>query len=325
MMRYFLRQLAHAFLLILGVSILAFLFTTLAPGNYFDEMRLNPQIAPETLAALRAQYQLDRPLVVQYASWVNSLIHGEMGFSFAYNSPVAPLLVVRARNTLLLTVTATVLAWGIALPLGVWSAERLGRLPDRMITWGTAALLVIPDLALALGLLVLAVRTGWFPTGGMASVDFENFSFLHKLQDLALHMALPVLALVLSALPLLVRHVRAAVAEVLGAPFLLAAQGHGISGRTLLYRYALPAAANPLISLFGFSIGALLSGSLLIEVVMSWPGLGPFLLEAILARDLYVVISGVLFSTIFLVAGNFLADALLYWADPRIRTESGSR
>jgi peptide/nickel transport system permease protein len=325
MMRYLLRRAFHSFLLIFGVSILAFLFTTLAPGNYFDEMRLNPQIAPETVAALRAQYQLDRPLVVRYASWVNSLVHGEMGFSFAYNSPVAPLLLVRARNTLLLTVTATVLAWGIALPLGMWSAERLGRLPDQLISWGTAALLVIPDLALALGLLVLAVRTGWFPTGGMGSVDYENFSLLDKLRDLALHMVLPILALVLSALPLLVRHVRAAVAEVLGAPFILAAQGHGISRRTLLYRYALPAAANPLISLFGFSIGALLSGSLLIEVVMSWPGLGPFLLEAILARDLYVVIGGVLFSTIFLVAGNFLADTLLYWADPRIRTESGSR
>ena len=325
MMRYFLRRLAHAFLLISGVSILAFLFTTLAPGNYFDEMRLNPQIAPETVAALRAQYQLDRPLPVRYASWVNSLIHGEMGFSFAYNSPVAPLLLVRARNTLLLTITATVLAWGIALPLGVWSAERLGGFPDRLISWGTAALLVIPDLALALGLLVLAVRTGWFPTGGMGSVDSENFSLLHKFRDLALHMVLPILALVLSALPLLVQHVRAAVAEVLGAPFILAAQGHGISRRALLYRYALPAAANPLISLFGFSVGALLSGSLLIEAVMSWPGLGPFLLEAILSRDLYVVIGGVLFSTVFLVAGNFLADMLLYWADPRIRTESGSR
>jgi peptide/nickel transport system permease protein len=119
--------------------------------------------------------------------------------------------------------------------------------------------------------------------------------------------------------------VRAAVAEVLVAPFLLAAKGHGIRRRTLLYRYALRAAANPLISLFGFSIGALLSGSLLIEVVMSWPGLGPFLLEAILARDIYVVIGGVLFSTIFLATGNFLADMLLYWLDPRIRTETVTR
>jgi peptide/nickel transport system permease protein len=99
------------------------------------------------------------------------------------------------------------------------------------------------------------------------------------------------------------------------------AEGHGIGRTRLLYRYALPAAANPLITLFGFSVGTLLSGSLLVEVVMSWPGLGPFLLEAILARDLYVVIGGVLLSTLFLVAGNFLADVLLYWVDPRIRTE----
>jgi len=325
MMRYFLRRLGHAFLLIIGVSLLAFLFTTLAPGNYLDEMRLNPQISPETLVALRAQYQLDRPLPIRYLSWLNSVFHGQMGYSFAYNTPVAPLLLVRAKNTLLLTITATLLAWVIALPLGVWSAERPGQFPDRVISWSTATLLVIPDLALALGLLVLTVRTGWFPTGGMASVDFEKLSSFNKIRDLAMHMTLPVAALVLSALPLLVRHVRAAVAEVLEAPFLLAAKGHGIRRRTLLYRYALRAAANPLLSLFGFSIGALLSGSLLIEVVMSWPGLGPFLLEAILARDVYVVIGGVLFSTIFLAAGNFLADVLLYWVDPRIRTESTSK
>ncbi|HYT22627.1 MAG TPA: ABC transporter permease [Candidatus Polarisedimenticolia bacterium] len=325
MMRYLFRRLGHALLLLAGVSVLTFLFTALAPGTYFDEMRMNPQIAPETIAALRAQYGLDKPLPLRYASWLSSLLHGEMGFSFAYNSPVAPLLLLRARNTLLLTITSTLLAWVVALPLGIWSAESMGRLPDRLLSWGTAMLLVIPDLALALGLLVFAVRSGWFPTGGMASVDFEALSPFNKLRDLALHMILPVSALVLSTLPLLVRHVRAALVDVLNAPFLLAAWGHGIPKRTLLYRYALPAAANPLISLFGFSIGVLLSGSLLIEVVMSWPGLGPLLLEAILARDLYVVIGGILFSTFFLVGGNLLADLLLYWADPRIRTESSAR
>jgi len=322
MMRYLLRRLGHALFLLAGVSILAFLFTSLAPGTYFDEMRLNPQIAPETVAALRDQYGLDKPLPVRYLSWLNSVLHGQMGFSFAYNSPVAPLLLLRAGNTLILTITSTLLAWALALPLGIWSAERLGQLPDRLLSWGTAILLVIPDLALALGLLVLAVRTGWFPTGGMASIDSEALSSLNRLRDLTLHMILPVTALVVSSLPLLIRHVRAAVADVLNAPFLLAAVGHGIPRRTLLYRYALPAAANPLISLFGFSIGILLSGSLLIEVVMSWPGLGPLLLESILARDLYVVVGGVLFSTLFLVGGNFLADLLLYWADPRIRTAS---
>jgi peptide/nickel transport system permease protein len=324
-MRYLSRRFLHAVFLLIGVSILTFLFTVLAPGNYFDEMRLNPQIAPETIAALRAQYELDRPLPIRYVHWVSSAIHGDMGFSFAYNSPVAPLLLVRARNTLLLTVTAMLLAWGIALPLGIWSAERLGRLPDRLLSLATAALLVIPDLALALGILVIAVRSGRLPTGGIVSLNFESLSFLGKVRDLLLHLILPVAALVISILPVLVRHVRAAMSDVLDAPFLLAAEGHGISRPTLLYRYALPAAANPLISLLGFSIGTLLSGSLLVEVVMSWPGLGPFLLEAIMARDLYVVIGGVLLSTLFLVTGNFLADVLLYWVDPRIRVESNAR
>jgi peptide/nickel transport system permease protein len=324
-MRYFLRRLMQAAFLLIGVSILTFLFSTLAPGNYYDEMRLNPQISHGTVAALRAQYQLDRPLPVRYGRWLLSLLHGEMGFSFAYNSPVAPLLWVRARNTLLLTITATLIAWALAIPLGMWSATTFGRLPDRALSWATAGLLVIPDLVLALGLLILAVRSGWFPTGGMVSAGFESLSWFQQVRDIALHMELPVLALVLSALPMLVRHVRAAVADVLQAPFVRAATGHGISRRTLLYRYVLRAAANPLITLFGFSLGALLSGSLLVEVVMSWPGLGPLLLEAILARDVYVVIGGVLCSTVFLVAGNFFADMLVYWADPRIRSGAAAR
>ena len=320
-MRYFLRRAVQGVLLLFAASLLTFLFSAMAPGNYFDEMRLDPQISPETLASLRAQYDIGRPLPVRYARWLGSVVRGEMGFSFAYNSPVGPLLWVRARNTLLLTFTATLIAWGIALPLGIWSAARIGHWPDRALSWVSAGLLTIPDLVLALGLLILAVRSGWFPTGGLVSTGFETFSFLGKARDIAWHMVLPVSGLVLAALPLLLRHVRAAIADVLHAPFLRAAEGHGIPRGTLLYRYALRAAATPLISLFGFSVGALLSGSLLVEVVMSWPGLGPLLLEAILARDLYVVIGGVLLSTVFLIGGNFLADLLLYWADPRIRVE----
>lgn len=319
-MRYLIRRVLHAVVLLFGVSVLTFLFSSLTPGTYFDEMRLNPQISTDSVAALRAQYQVDRPLPVRYAHWLNAVAHGQLGFSFAYNTAVGPLLWVRARNTLLLTVTATLLAWLVGLPLGVWSAAKFGRAPDRILSGAVATLLVVPDLVLALGLLILAVRTGWFPTGGLVSVGFESLSLVQKLRDLAAHMALPVLALVLSALPVIVRHVRASVADVLDAPFLRAAKGHGIPQRKLLYAYALRAASNPLISLFGFSLGTLLSGSLLVEVIMTWPGLGPLLLESILARDIYVVIAAVLFSTVFLVAGNLIADLLLYIADPRIRT-----
>lgn len=319
-MPYLAHRALHALFLLFGVSLLTFLFSALTPGTYFDEMRLNPQISPETVAALRAQSQLDRPMPIRYLHWLRGLAHGNLGFSFAYNSPVAPLLWTRARNTLLLTFTATLLAWLLGLPLGIWTAGNFGRAPDRLVSAGTAALLVIPDLVLALGLLILAVRTGWFPTGGLTSTNYDSLSTVQKLRDLALHLTLPVLALTLSALPSIIRHVRAAIAEELHSPFLRAAQAHGIAKRKLLYNYALRAAANPLIGLLGFSIGTLLSGSLLVEVIMTWPGLGPFLLEAILARDFYVVIAGVLLSMLFLVAGNLFADVLLYLADPRIRT-----
>ena len=324
-MRYFAARFLQTLFLLVGVSFLTFLFSAMAPGNYVDEMRLNPQISPEALASLRARYQLDQPLPVRYARWLVSLAHGELGYSFAYNTPVAPLLWVRARNTLLLTLTATLITWALALLLGIWSAQTLGRLPDRALSLASAALLAIPDLVLALGLLILAARSGKFPTGGLVSVNFEALSLFEKVRDLANHMTLPIAALVLTTLPVLVRHIRSAMAEVLDAPFLRAAAAHGIPRRKLVYRYALRAAAHPLISLFGFSVGTLLSGSLLVEIVMSWPGLGPLLLEAIQARDLYVVIGGVLFSMLFLVLGNFLADLLLYWADPRIRARAGAK
>ncbi len=318
-MRFLRRRLVHAVFLLFGVSVLTFLFLALAPGNYFDEMRLNPQISPSAAAALRAKYGVDDPLPARYLRWLKSIARRDLGYSFSYNSPAAPLLWGRAQNTLLLTVTATFLAWLLAIPLGVWSASREGCLLDKVTTASTSVLLAIPDLLIALASLLVAARTGWFPTGGMASVGIERASQGKRLLDLSAHMMLPVIVLLLATLPTLVRHVRAAMVEALDSGFIRTARASGIPRRRVLFRYALPAAANPLISLFGFSIGALLSASLLAEVVWSWPGLGPLLLEAILARDVYVVIGAVMLSTLFLAAGNLAADVLLYWADPRIR------
>ena len=319
MIRYFARRLLHTVFILVGVSLLSFLFVALAPGSFFDEMRLNPQISAETVTALRAQYGLDQPLPVRYLRWMKSVLQGQIGFSFSYNSPVAPLLRARARNTLVLTVCAALLAWLIAIPVGVWTAARKGRAADQLTSAGMATLLAAPDLLVALGLLLLAVRTGWFPSGGMVALDFEKLGWWAKTKDAAAHLALPVTALLAGSLPVLVQHVRAAMVEVLDSTFIRAARAQGIPRWRLLFRYALPAAANPLISLFGFSVGTLVSASLLVEIVMSWPGLGPLFLEAILARDLYLVIGAVMLSTVFLVTGNLLADTLLYASDPRIR------
>lgn len=318
-MSYLLRRLVRAGILLLGVSALCFLFTEMAPGSFFDEMRVNPQISPETIAGLRAQYGLDRPLLVRYGRWMKSAAHADLGYSIAYNTPVAPLLWSRAKNTLLLTIMAMVLTWLISVPLGLWAATRRGML-DRTITVVSSLLIAVPEVVIALALLAVAARWRLAPVGGMTSSSFEELSGWEKFRDVARHLTLPVVILVLSESAVIVRHVRASVLEVLGASYVQAVRGLGITQARLLFRHVLPVAANPAISLFGFSLAGLISGSLLVEVICGWPGLGPLVLDATLSRDFYVVIGGIMVSALFMVGGNLIADILLMASDPRIRT-----
>jgi peptide/nickel transport system permease protein len=319
-MKYLGRRLLRAALLLVGVSALCFLFTEMAPGSFFDEMRLNPQISPQTVSALRTQYGLDQPLPVRYARWMKSLVRGDLGYSIAYDTPVAPLLWARAKNTLLLTGTALLLTWILAVPIGVLTAASRGRLLDKAVAVGSSLLISIPEIVIAIALLAVAVRTRFVPVGGMRSLGFQELSTWGQFQDVAQRMLLPTIVLVLASIAVVERHVRSSVLEVLQAPYVQAARGLGISRTRLLFRHVLPVAANPAISLFGFSVAGLLSGSLLVEVVTGWPGLGPLILDATLSRDLYLVIGGVMLSAVFMVAGNFIADLLLLGSDPRIRT-----
>ena len=322
-MLYVARRVGHAVLVLFGVSVLSFVFAEASPGSVFDDLRLNPQISPETIETLRVRYGLDRSLPEKYGLWLRSIAQGELGFSVAHNGPVGPLIWPRARNTLFLTATATTLAWLIAVPLGTWAASRRGTWIDRITAGATTFFLGVPDLLLGLLLLVFAVRSGMFPTGGMVSVDFASLDTWSQVQDVLSHFFLPVTALTLLNLPVLVRHVRASVIDALASPFVQGGRALGMSERRVLFRYALRVAANPLLSLLGLSIAALLSASLVIETIMSWPGLGPLLLASVVARDLHVVVGVVTCSTILLIVGNFLADALLYWSDPRIRPSRG--
>lgn len=318
-MRFLLRRLAHGLLLLFGVSLLTFLLAELAPGDYLDSLRLNPAVSPETLEVMRERLGLDRSPVARYLYWLGSVARLELGYSYRTARPISELVGDAALNTLCLGGIATVLAWLVALPLGIWAAERRTRLSSFVAGTGSSLLLAIPDVLMALLLLLVAVRTGWFPAGGMVSLHFDQLTLGGKLVDLGHHLLLPVLALVLTTLPALFRHVHASFSEVLDSPFMLAVRGSGIPRRRRLLRYALPAAANPLISLLGLSIASLLSASLLIEVVMSWPGIGPLLLDAVFQKDVYVVMAVVMASTGLLLVGNFLADVLLYLVDPRIR------
>ena len=321
MIRYLLTRLGQSVLQLAGISVILFILASAVPGDYFSEARLNPQISPDTVAALRAHYGLDQPLPVRYFRWLRSVATGDLGHSFAYNMPVLSLLRPRVAHTLMLTLPALVLSWMIAVPLGMLAAWRKGGWIDRLLSAGSSTLLALPDLLLALAVLMFALHSGRFPVGGMNSESARDAGGWSLLADTLWHMVLPVTVLVIGSLPSILRHVRASMAEVLESSHIRAARGHGVAPRTLLARHALRAAANPLVSLFGLSVAALLSTSLLVEVVVGWPGLGPMVVEATLGRDLFVVIGVAMFSMVFLAIGNFLADLLLYAADPRIRVQ----
>jgi peptide/nickel transport system permease protein len=322
--KYIGRRLLRAALLLIGVSALCFLFTEMAPGSFFDEMRLNPQVSPETIASLRSHYGLDQPLAIRYSRWLQAAVRGDLGYSIAYNLPVAPLLWSRAKNTLFLSLTALLATWIISVPLGVSAGDQRGGLLDKLVIAASSVLVSVPELVIAIALLAIAVRWRILHVGGMMSSDFETLSAGAKLDDILLHLALPVLILVLGETAVIVRHVRASVIEVLQTPFVQAARGFGISRTRILFRHVLPVAANPAISLLGFSLAGLLSGSLIVEVVCGWPGLGPLILEATLSRDLYLVIGGIMFSALFMIGGTLVTDVMLFALDPRMRKEGGN-
>ena len=314
------RRLLRAILLLWAVSVLSFCLSKLAPGDYFDELRLNPEVSAQTMQALRNRYEVGLGIPIAYARWLGSVVQGQWGVSIAYKSPVAPLLWIRARNTLLLTGTALLLGWTLAVLLALWASSGR-RWRTLSVTAVVSGLQSIPDTLLVLVLLVLAGRIPFLAVGGMTSLDFDQLPLRGKLLDLASHLGVPCLALVLALLPVQLAHAHSALTETLEEPFVMAAKASGIPNTRLLVRHALRPAANPLITLLGLSVGTLLSSSLVVEIVVGWPGLGQALLLAILQRDLDVVVGAVMLSAGLFVLSNFVADLVLYVVDPRIREE----
>ncbi len=310
---YLVRRAGRCLLILFWVSLGSFTLSALLPGDYFTDARIDPVISQSSVAALRAERGLDRPLVSRYVRWLAAVsLHGDWGTSIAYNVPIGPLLWGRVRNTILLTLTAMIFAWLIGVPIGVWLAAT-GNVRIRTLGRGSLCLLLAaPELLVVLALQFLALRSGFLPIGGMSSMGAGQTNIWDVARDLARHLALPATALVIAALPVLIVHACASMNDALSAPFIRGARANGIPSARLLYRHALPAAAHPLISLFGLSVGALLSGSVLVENAMGWPGIGRLMLEATLERDANVVIAIVTLSAACLVAGNFLSDLLLY-------------
>ena len=306
--------------IILATVAIGFLLIQAAPGDVFTTMALNPQIRPGELESFRRNFGLDQPWYVQFFRYIWNVLHGDFGYSQNFKAPVFWLVNARTANTLILTIPTIFLAWGFSIPAGIIAARRQYSWKDQVISVFAFFGLSIPNFFLAFLLLYLISVTGnWLPIGGMYSVDVNEMNVIQKFWDLAKHAAVPVFVLATSATAGLVRVMRANMLEILGMQYTTTARAKGLSERKVVYKHALRNAINPMITLFGFQLGAILGGAALTENVTAWPGLGRLILRALLTQDLYLVVGSLIYSVALLVVGNLIADILLAIVDPRVR------
>ncbi len=309
---FLLRRLSLAALLVFAASSAALVLAGSAPGDYATG-ELGVGARPEAVAQLRARYGLDRPVLEQYGRWLANAARLDFGRSMAFDRPVADLIPERAANTALLAVAALVVATAIGLPLGVLTGSQQGGWLLGALRTISVLLLSMPPLLTSLGLIFLAARTGWLPIGGMRSIEVAGSG----LWDLARHMAIPVLALALPLAAMFERFESGAIREAIAQPFIRAARARGIPRSRVVWRHALKVAARPLLGVYGVAIGSLLSGSFVVEVVTSWPGLGSLMLNALRSRDVFLVAGCASAGSLFLAAGTLLSDVALAVVDPR--------
>jgi len=309
MARYVVRRLIFAALLVFLVSSAALVLTRLAPGDY-AMLTLGVDARPEVLEQARARYGLNRPIAEQYGDWLVHALRFDFGESMQHGVPVAGLVRAAAANTAILAATALVAATLVGLPLGVISGSRRGWTVQG-IRAVSLVVLSTPSLLTSLILLVIAARTGWFPVGNMRSAGPSSTG------DLLWHLVLPATALALPVAAMFERLQAQAMSDVVGKPYVLAALARGVPRSRIVWRDALKAALRPTIAVYGLVVGALLSGSFAVEAVTSWPGLGQLMLNALRARDVYLVAGCAAAGSLFLAFGTLVSDLALAIVDPR--------
>ena len=315
---YILKRFLQTIPLLVIVSMLSFFIIRLSPVDPLAEIRLNPSISQETLDAEVKRLGLDKPIIVQYFKWGKSFIQGDLGVSVT-GEKVADRLKERIPNTLLLTSVVILLTWLVGIPLGIVAALNWKKSADRVMTVLTSIGMAIPSFFFALLLLIFAVNTGCFPTGGLTSFNFSSMSFGGKVLDVLWHLVLPVTVLFTLSLSGLQRQMRGNLLDVLESDYVKFARAKGLSESKVVYKHALRNAINPMVTLLGFEFASLLSGAALTEFVFQYPGLGRLILEAVMKSDINLVMASLMMGTIMLVLGNLLADILLKVVDPRVR------
>ena len=319
MARFLLFRLLHMIPLLIGISFISFAVLQMAPGDFLSALTQDPRISPESIARMRVEFGLNKPWYLQYLLWLGNALQLKFGYSLAYHVPVTTMLGQRLWNTFILSICSLIFSWCLAIPLGILAAVRRNSWLDRFISMFAFAGISFPGFFLALLLMLFAQKTGWFPVGGMYSVNADMLSPWGRFLDLAHHLVLPVVIVGVAGCAGILRQMRGSLLDTLRENFVTAARARGLQERTVILKHAARNAINPLITVFGLSLAGLLSGTALVEAVTAWPGLGRLILEAVQSRDLYLVMGAFVNAAVLLLLGNLFGDILLAMTDPRIK------
>lgn len=328
MISYIVRRLLAALLTIAAISVISFMIIQLPPGDYISSYIAQLEstgtvVRFEEAEALRAQYGLDSNFAVQYIKWVSRAAQGNFGLAMEYNRPVLDIIGDRLALTVALTFVSVVFTWVLAIPIGIYSAVRQYSVGDYGFTFIGFIGLAVPNFLFAL--IALYIGFAWFgaSVGGLFSPEYVNAPYsIAKLWDLLNHLWLPSFILAVSGTAVLIRILRANLLDELRKPYVVTARAKGMSEWKLIMKYPVRVALNPLISTIGYLLPLIVSGSIIVSVVMSLPTVGPLLLKALLAQDMFLAGTIILMIGIMTVVGTFISDLLLAWIDPRIRLEN---
>jgi peptide/nickel transport system permease protein len=322
---YALRRLLGAIPLLLGIATIIFFVVNLAPGDP-TALYFNANLPPAVLDQLRHSFGLDAPIYVRYVKWLAAFLTGNFGYSFAHGRPVIDILKEALPATLLLAGSALLLTFVLGVIAGVIQAVRQNRATDQILSVSSLFFYSMPSFWLGLMLMLLLSLKAheWglpfaLPATGMTSVNYEFLSFWGKLGDLLEHMVLPVLTLTLVLSAGIARYTRGQMLEVIRQDYIRTARARGVPERTVILKHALRNSLLPVITLLGLYLPLLFSGSVFVEVIFSWPGMGRVIVESIFQRDYPVVMATSFLFAAIVIVGNLLADLLYGLADPRIR------
>jgi peptide/nickel transport system permease protein len=328
MLGYLLHRLMLALVTMVAISILSFTIIQLPPGDYITtyiaQLASDGTVVSEAEAQLmREQYGLDQPMPVQYAKWMGQVLQGNFGMSMEWGRPVAELIGERLWLTAAVAIAAILFTWLLALPIGIYSAVRRYSLGDYVFTVVGFLGLAIPNFLLALTLMYLGFV--WFSAnvGGLFSPAMADAPWSWaKAWDLAQHLPLPAIVLGTAGTAEMIRVMRANLLDELNRPYVKTARARGLSERRVILKYPVRVALNPFVSTIGYLFPYIVSGSIIVSMVLGLPTVGPLLLRALIAQDMFLAGAIVLMLGIMTVIGTFVSDILLMWVDPRIRMEA---